>query len=356
MNKNYKIAIVIYKFSEGGLERIVSNSTFAFQQMGCEVHLYVLSSQVGYDYAGRLHQYPIDALSGVSKMKAYMRFAKSLKQEDFDFIIDHRCRLNLSMEFFWSKYIYRNQKVFHYIHSADVDSFLFRSERLNRFLYSGSFICVSKALAHLLQKKFPSLDFQVVYNPVGFHKDYPNNKDEYIISLSRMADDNQKQVDVLLECYAKSLLPSKGIRLMIIGNGSQMQAMKELANELGIQDLVEFKGFISDPYQYIADAKYTILSSKYEGLPTVLIESLMLGTPVIAFDCPTGPAEIILNKENGLLIENQNEDEFIKGMNLLAEDHNLYEYLKAHTKESAKIFSIENFISEWKELFKKHKR
>mgnify|MGYP000273358268 CR=1 FL=1 len=81
MNKNYKIAIVIYKFSEGGLERIVSNSTFAFQQMGCEVHLYVLSSQVGYDYAGQMHQYPIDTLSGASRVRAITKIGRASCRE-----------------------------------------------------------------------------------------------------------------------------------------------------------------------------------------------------------------------------------------------------------------------------------
>ena len=76
MEKN-KIALVTYSLSSGGLERIVANSTFLFEEMGYDVHLYVLESKVDYPFTGKLHRCNIDQLGGLSKIKAYLNIKKS---------------------------------------------------------------------------------------------------------------------------------------------------------------------------------------------------------------------------------------------------------------------------------------
>src|SRR5690606_31221952 len=103
----------------------------------------------------------------------------------------------------------------------------------------------------------------------------------------------------------------------ILGDGVRLEEMKTLAKELDISDLVDFKGFEPYPENYLKNALFTVLTSKYEGLPTVLVESLFMHTPVISYDCETGPNEIIINGFNGLLIENQNAEKMIEGMNEL---------------------------------------
>lgn len=165
MNKNNKIAIIVYNFSEGGLERIVSNSTYAFQKMGYEVHLYVLSSHIGYPFAGTMHQYPVNKLSKWQKIKSYFKFAKSLKKENFAYIIDHRCRLNPLMEIIWAKVFYHKQNVFHYIHSSMWQYFLFRYNWFNQWLYGkGTFISVSEELTKKIKDKFPKISIKTIHN------------------------------------------------------------------------------------------------------------------------------------------------------------------------------------------------
>ena len=83
------------------------------------------------------------------------------------------------------------------------------------------------------------------------------------------------------------------VRLIILGDGPDHRAISALARELGIEDCVELLGFVANPYPYMARASLFVLSSRYEGLPTVLIEALFLGTPVVSTDCPSGPGEII---------------------------------------------------------------
>lgn len=352
MEKN-KIALVTYSLSSGGLERVVANSTFLFKEMGYDVHLYVLESKNDYPFKGNLHQYTIDQLGFFSKIKAYLNIKKSIKQNNFTLVIDHRYRLNWITEIIWQKLIYSKQKVFNYIHSSNIANYLFHSNTLNQFLFKNRlFICVSNGIEEKIKKQFPFLHTRTIYNFVDFN-DVEQTKEQpekYILSIARMDHENVKQVDVLLECYAKSILPNNKIHLIILGDGVRLEEMKNLANKLNISDLVDFIGFEPNPVNYFKNALFTVLTSKYEGLPTVLVESLLMETPVISFDCETGPNEIIIDRFNGLLIENQNKEKMIAGMNELVSNEELYNFLKQNAYKSVNKFRMDSIKEQWEKV------
>jgi glycosyltransferase involved in cell wall biosynthesis len=89
---------------------------------------------------------------------------------------------------------------------------------------------------------------------------------------------------------------------MIVGKGDNEESLKKLALELGILDRVIFAGFHSDPTPFYASADLFVLSSDYEGLPTVLIEALNFGLHIVSTDCPSGPSEILENGRWGRLV------------------------------------------------------
>lgn len=91
-------------------------------------------------------------------------------------------------------------------------------------------------------------------------------------------------------------------RLVILGEGSERAGLDRLARELGIRGEVDLPGFVARPYPYMARAAVVVLSSLTEGLPTVLIESLALGTPVVSTDCESGPREILQGGSVGRLV------------------------------------------------------
>jgi glycosyltransferase involved in cell wall biosynthesis len=132
------------------------------------------------------------------------------------------------------------------------------------------------------------------------------NYTNYICAVGRMAE--QKGFDLLIDAYASAFKKSKDKptfpNLVIVGDGELLGALKQQLLETGIDEKVILHGFTSNPYYIIANSHAFILSSRHEGMPTVLIESLYLNVPVISFDCPTGPSEIIENGKNGFLIEN----------------------------------------------------
>ena len=125
-----------------------------------------------------------------------------------------------------------------------------------------------------------------------------------------------------------------------------------MAEQLGLSALIEFKGFVENPFPYYKKALFTVLSSKNEGFPNVLIETLATQTPVIAFDCFSGPNEIIEHEINGLLVDNQNFQALTEAMNAMIENVDLYQNCKQNAKESVRKFDVEIIGQQWQNLFK----
>lgn len=111
----------------------------------------------------------------------------------------------------------------------------------------------------------------------------------------------QKDFATLLRAFAL-LRADRPCRLAILGVGDERAALSALVAELGLQDAVALPGFVDNPYAWMRGAALFVLSSAWEGLPTVLIEAMACGTPVVSTDCPSGPAEILEGGRWGRLV------------------------------------------------------
>ena len=111
----------------------------------------------------------------------------------------------------------------------------------------------------------------------------------------------RKGLDVLLRALAQ-LRGDTDARLICVGEGDQRANLEALARELGVDGEVDFVGAKANPYAFMARSSAFVLSSEFEGLPTVLVEALACGTPVVATDCPYGPHEILEGGRYGRLV------------------------------------------------------
>ena len=111
----------------------------------------------------------------------------------------------------------------------------------------------------------------------------------------------EKNFSLLLRAFAQ-LRSQRPVRLLILGEGRERKRLEGLARELGIAADVALPGYVANPYAAFARAHLFALSSDSEGLPTVLIEALACGCPVVSTDCPSGPAEILARGRYGTLV------------------------------------------------------
>ena len=186
--------------------------------------------------------------------------------------------------------------------------------KINRFDY----ICtVSEEMRVQLKEIFPNLTNKqvTIYNPIDF-KTIENKACErgdltsaeekllnssYICSVGRL-DEGQKDFNTLINAYANLKVENKiSEKLILVGDGPDKEKLKSLVKKLNLENDVIFLGKKSNPYIWMKNSKAFILSSKYEGLPTVLIEALILDVPSISSNCLTGPIEILENGKFGEL-------------------------------------------------------
>jgi glycosyltransferase involved in cell wall biosynthesis len=174
-------------------------------------------------------------------------------------------------------------------------------------------VAVSQGVAIDLneQLNLPKNKVAVVYNPIVDAEllelsrqpvDHPflaADAPPVFLAVGRMTE--PKDFATVLKAFA-FVRKQRPCRLIVLGDGPDRPMLEGLAQELGISDDVSMPGFTDNPYAYMSRAAAFVLSSRYEGLPTVLVEALACGTTVIATDCPSGPREIVKDRVNGHLI------------------------------------------------------
>lgn len=354
-----KLALIGYRLNKGGAERVMAILSNFFNEKGFEVHNIIVIDDIGYPYSGAVVNLGKlkNKTNGVfNKIKRLIALKKYLRKQEFDFIIDFRFRIKPIQELLISKFVY-STKTIYTVHSSNLKSYMPKQVFLTRIIYGSCFkiISITKAMEKMIEDKYHLNNILTIYNPVDIN-DIIQKADEeipldfdYIIGVGQY-DTNVKQFDKLIIAYSKSILPKKNIALVILGVGTTKDELITIAKQNGVGDLVHLLGFKNNPYKYIKHAKFFVLSSSHEGMAMVLLESLSSGTPVVSFDCATGPSEIIVDEENGLLIENQNMDKLIEGMNTFIEDKNLYLKCKQNALKSVEKFSINAIGKEWLHL------
>lgn len=193
-----------------------------------------------------------------------------------------------------------------------------------------------------------------VYNPSPFPISTSNYSSAScsIIAVGRVT--YQKGFDLLLESWKLAVERIREAggnwKLSIIGDGEDKAQISALISSLELEDSVELVGNTIHIAQYYTDASFLCMSSRYEGLPMVLIEAQSYGLPVVAFDCLTGPSEIVTGN-SGMLCKAFNTNEFADSIVNMAADSEGRALMSANAKISATRFAPDKIREMWTNVF-----
>jgi glycosyltransferase involved in cell wall biosynthesis len=234
---------------------------------------------------------------------------------------------------------------------------------LTRFLWfyswADNIVPVSQGIADDLTKmsRRPLKNMSVIYNPVVTpellakakepidHPWFALGEPPVILGIGRLHQ--QKDFPTLIRAFAL-VRQKRSARLMLLGEGPDRDKLEALIKKLDLTNDIALPGFVHNPYAFMSKASVFVLSSLYEGLPTVLIEAIALGTKVISTDCPSGPAEILDSGRYGSLVP-------VGDIQALAETilTTLNKPVDAKAlKQRSQQFSYENAVNKYLELMK----
>ncbi len=325
-----KIVFLLSSLSSGGAERTVAYLSSYLAQKGEDVTILLLQKEVFYT----LHpDVKVKKLNIKGTYKTFIgkytniaqRFLKTngyLKKEKPDVVF---CMLpNLA------KFILKSHKKmgFKLITSERINpessSEATRNLKISIFKESDGIVFQTKR-AKDFYIEYIGDKGTVIHNAVGNERVYKiepaDIRKEKISAMGRLT--SQKDYPTLIKAFNNVLKKHPAYTLEIFGNGPDKDKLVSFCDDLGIKDKVIFKGSCEDAIDQMSDSKMYVMSSLFEGMPNALMEAMAVGLPCVSTDCPNGPAELITNQENGLLVPISDVDSLTNAMLRFIEDDEL---------------------------------
>ena len=187
-------------------------------------------------------------------------------------------------------------------------------------------------------------------SPAFVKERFDGERKHDIYVVGRM--DGNKNQAMAISAFGKAATERPDFRLVVCGDGPDRGKLVELAETCGIADRVDFPGIVSDVPDRLYDAYAFLLPSDTEGMPNTLLEAMSLGLPCISTDCPCGgPAELIVNGENGILTGVRDTDAFAVAIRQIIEDPEYAERLGKAAYETMLGYRPETVNQRWREYF-----
>lgn len=305
--QNKNILFVIDSMGIGGAEQITLTLARRFVDNGYDVDLIVCDNVLLLEIPSEIKLHILDFKKSFID---YIRYSFKLHRMIDDLIRENGYEYDLILvELQKATRLmrgYNHPNIYHCVHSTlSQTAFknrkglrLFFKKRTLQKIYNGlNIITVSDGikddLLRIIEIKPQSI--QPIYNPIDREhitrlalEPNPVHESDYIVHVGRF--DPAKRHDILLKAFVLSNLDTK---LVLVGDGSEREKIVAWIEEFGVKEKVIVCGFMQNPFPIMKNAKMLILSSEYEGFGNVIVEALMLGTPVVSTDCKSGPNEIM---------------------------------------------------------------
>jgi N-acetylgalactosamine-N,N'-diacetylbacillosaminyl-diphospho-undecaprenol 4-alpha-N-acetylgalactosaminyltransferase len=350
-----KVAFLINSMEGGGAERVLS---ILLKRLSFKPVLIVLEDKFDYDISKevKIIKFSSSLDNNFSKIWNLIfspfKLKKIIKKNNIDLVVSFMERsnyINILARFLGSKhkiYISERCNPTAWYSNKDLKS-LFNLFMIKR-LYKKADLIIANSIGvkECLANDFSLEDVKVIYNPLDFEeidelaKEELEEKDLFespvIISVGRVI--KEKGYEYLIRAFkiVKKRIPEA--KLIILGKGG-------LNNEKDVY----FLGWKKNPFKYLAKSDIFVFSSLTEGFPNSLLEAMACRLPVISFDCPSGPKEIIKD-DNGILVSLKDEKALADSMVKLLESSFLRQEFGQKARKRAEEFSVKNIINQYEEL------
>jgi len=312
------IALFAPSLSGGGAERVLLNLARGLRELGHEIDIVLVRAK-----GELLPQVPtnvsvidLGAKRTITSLFSLARYLRRRRPAGLIAFLDHA-----NVVAFWASILARERTpVVATIHGTwsrilregNYKTRILASVASHAYKRMDRVVAVSEAAAVDLANSFGLLrsTVRIIYNPVIvpelWHRakesiDHPwfeKGQPPVIIAVGRLT--KEKDFPTLIRAFS-DVRTTRACRLLILGEGRERSALEELIRNLNLEGEVLMPGFVHNPYKYMHCSSLFVLSSSSEALPTVLIEALALGIPIISTDCESGPREILKNGTLGSL-------------------------------------------------------
>ncbi|EPG7220394.1 TPA: glycosyltransferase family 4 protein [Acinetobacter baumannii] len=279
------------------------------------------------------------ALSG-SLFEFYKKLKKQISSNNYDVVVVHNMgKLSLLCAF-----VPNIKKLVVLEHV----SFISRPKKiqiLSKFLYRNIDQVVT--LTQNDKEQFDKFHSNVIvipnFSPFSIASQ-PQNNNKQIVTIGRLTD--QKNYIHLLQAWKKIYQSIPDWQLNIYGEGEHEEMLQDYIKQHSVKN-VSLKGSTSNVKEVYEQSSFFVMSSKYEGLPMVLIEAQSFGLPIVSYNCPYGPSDVIRDSKNGFLVEDQNVEELAAAILKLALSPQLLEQFSQSSLLNAKKYQPEQILKIW---------
>jgi len=353
----------------GGLERVLVEKVNAWIGKGYEVEVLTFSQREKESY------YDLDDRAIRSGLEIpYNSKKSSYSLTNLFFLLLHLYRLtlhlikskpdviliaNCGLEFYFFPFLPTKAKI---VKEEHLSFYLSEEQakkhsigkKLNNFFYQ-KFLSYYDRLIVLTKeemKYFSSKRIVVIPNPINVKKVesvLKKEREKVIISAGRLS--SVKQFEKLIEIFNEISADHPDWKLKIFGDGSQRKKLEDKISSYHLQHRVFLPGNTNNIYNEMQKASIFALTSKTEGFSMVLLEAMINGLPVISYDSPNGPRNIIKNKSDGFLVPLNDKLQFKKRLRHLIENRDLRRKMSERGRENVLRFKVSEVMKIWDRLF-----
>lgn len=193
-----------------------------------------------------------------------------------------------------------------------------------------------------------NIESTTIYNPRSFStKEKSKLNKKQFLAAGRFT--YAKGFDMLIKSFKIFSEKNKEWNLQIVGDGEEKEKLVKLIEENKLQNRVILHPFTNDIKKYFRESSALLMPSRWEGMPMIMLESLTMGVPVIAYDIPV-VKEVIDNKNDGMIVEQGNIEEYARALEIFISDEENIKEMGIKAKEKSEQFSYEKVLKDWKKL------